>query len=73
MDVDTSANEVETGPSVLSSVGVQHADRPQLSTGGWHSHTGPAKWSWQLGLSLSLYLPHFVMAASRNLTFDRVR
>lgn len=54
MDVDTSANEVETGPSVLSSVGVQHADRPQLSTGGWHSHTGPAKWSWQLGLSLSL-------------------
>ena len=40
MDVVTSANEVESGPFVLSSVGGQHIDRPQLPTGGLCSHTG---------------------------------
>lgn len=52
MHVDKSANEAETGPSVLCGVEGQRTDRPQLSTGGLYSHTGPVKWSQQLSLSL---------------------
>ena len=58
MDVVTSANEVETGPSVLSSV------RASVLTG----HSCPLE---MILTAPSLYLPHFVMAEFRNLTFDQ--
>lgn len=56
MLVDKSANEAETGLTLLRSVEGQCTDRPQLSTGGLYSHTGPVKWSQQLGLSLPAIL-----------------
>lgn len=70
MDADTSANEVETGPSVLSSVGAS------ALTG----HSCPLEACFHtleqlsgLDSSASLYLLHFVMAGFRNLTFDQVQ
>lgn len=60
MDVDTSANEVETGPFVLSSV--------RVSTLTGHSCPLEARLNGPDSL-VSLYLLHFVMAGFWKLTF----
>lgn len=68
--MDTSANEVETGPSVLSGVGAStltgHSCPLEACIPILVLLSGPDS-------SSSLYLLHFVMAAFRNLTFVQVR